>query len=481
MNGSRIVRFTVGGLTRAICLLACGVVGPGLSVRASAATGTDEEQIFKLREVSVFERNETRFLRGQSAVCRDVPDSEVMAYPRFASEKPVYGSVRFAGKPSDSSSDVLWYFAVDESRGTGKGYDRFHFDLDRDLDLRNDAVLKPQSRPPEAGRLSYSSIKQQVLFDFLSVPFAFGPDSIRPVELMPRLTISAYGKEEYRQVTFVRTRLYEGDIKVADKPFRALLGNDYAVLGPLDSPDTALVLMPKDDPGRPAFRWWGGDRLKAVHQIQNEWFTFGASPIGDRLIVRPYRGDLGIFGVGPGGRPLDKADVTGSLEAQDRAAPIGTVLVDGSLVPVQQCRIPVGDYLPNYLTVQLGRLRLSLSENYHSDGKPRDRGGRPRVYGMTVRKDRPYVLDFSGPPDVMFASPAKDQRIKVGDELQVKAVLVDPKLDIMIRGLDDTSRKTNRTADGQTLGYEQFVALDPKVVIRRVSGAQVAEGVMPFG
>ena len=86
------------------------------------------------------------------------------------------------------------------------------------------------------------------------------------------------------------------------------------------------------------------------------------------------------------------------------------------------------------------------------------------------------MLDFSNKPDVMFASPAKDQRVKAGDELQVKAVLVDPKLDFMIRGLEDTTRpKATPESRGRNF------SLDPKVLITRANGEKVAEGVMPFG
>ena len=116
-----------------------------------------------------------------------------------------------------------------------------------------------------------------------------------------------------------------------------------------------------------------------------------------------------------------------------------------------------------------------------SDGKPRERGDRPAVYGITIRKDKPFVLDFSNKPDVMFASPAKDQRVKLGSSLEVKAVLVDSNLDMMIRDLDDTTRKQTKDADGKPLGYERNLSLDPQVIITRANGEKVAEGVMPFG
>jgi hypothetical protein len=119
------------------------------------------------------------------------------------------------------------------------------------------------------------------------------------------------------------------------------------------------------------------------------------------------------------------------------------------------------------MTVQFGRLRITLSDNYHSDGRRRDLPGRARVYGIKIRKDKPFVLDFSNKPNVLFASPAKDQTFKPGDEVAMAAVLVDPVLDIMIRNLDDTTQGNQ--------------SLDPIVTITDASGKEVYTGKMPFG
>src|ERR1019366_9728596 len=108
-------------------------------------------------------------------------------------------------------------------------------------------------------------------------------------------------------------------------------------------------------------------------------------------------------------------------------------------------------------------LSIAASHNYHSDGKPRDRGDRAAVYGITIRKDKPFVLDFSNKPDVMFASPAKDLRVKLGESLQVKAVLIDPKLDMMIRRFEDTTPKRTKPSAGQDAGDQRPVSLDPQV------------------
>ena len=140
--------------------------------------------------------------------------------------------------------------------------------------------------------------------------------------------------------------------------------------------------------------------------------------------------------------------------------------------------------LPSYVTIEFGHLRLGISQNYHLDGKPRGADGSNWVYGIKIRKQEPFVWDFSNPPDVMFASPAKDQTFHRGDSIDVKAVLIDPKLGIMIRDLVDSTRKEKKSLDvggGRTESYETNVSLDPTVTITNAAGKQVAEGLMPFG
>jgi hypothetical protein len=471
-------RFSAGKLKLIPGLLVGGLIGIGLAFRILSAGETNQNITFKLREVSVFDAGKDRFMRGQMCRCQDKPFPEVKNYPAFTSQAPIFGSVRFGASADQTNSGLLFCFAVDESRGTGKGYDRLYFDGNRDLDLRNDPVAKPQQHPPDHGYApNFSGIKAKATFDFLKVNL--GTNGGRPnlVEIMPRLLLTGDEKQTYRFMFFVRTRLFEGDIQIAGEKFHVQLGNDYLISPSLDFPGTALVLSG----GKTYFDWWGGDRLSAMHKVNGRFFSFSVSPAGDELTVHPYQGDLGTFEIGPGTRTLTNLGVSGSFEARDWAVPVGGDIKDGRPVKVSRCQVPVGDYLPEYLTLQFGRLQIALSQNYHSEGKRQSRAGRPIVYGITIRKDRPFVFDFSNKPDVMFTSPTDSQRVKPGDTLMVAAVLTDPKLDIMIRRLEDTSHKQTKDAEGKALGYQRSLSLDPKVIITRANGEKVAEGVMPFG
>ena len=233
-------------------------------------------------------------------------------------------------------------------------------------------------------------------------------------------------------------------------------------------PGTDFCLIPKNNPQNYP-RWLGAKRLNSTHAIGGKYYSFAKTPEGNKLLVRTYEGDFGTFKVGAGGRDIQEITIQGSLRSEDTAVAVGVELERGWPKPAKSCRLPVGDYLPAYLTITFGRLSISVSKNYYADGQGRRPSNRPPIYGIKIREDKPYVFDFSNKPDVIFAKPAKDQRVKLGQELKVEAVLIDPELDIMIRRLYDTEQKPRR------------VSLDPKVVITRADGEKVAEGVMPFG
>jgi len=485
-----------------------------------------EQLAFNLEEISIFDIDEQivgRFVRGHVSNCEEQPKTDVEIYPIFKSKKPLYGSVWFANKDNNINSGIQYHFAIDESAGTGKGYDRLYFDLNRDLYLTDDTLCKSLQNPPDGAELDYEWIEQQTCFDYLNVNFDFGSNTRRPLEIMPRLTISQKG---YSTLAFVTTEAHKSEIELAGKNYTAYLGHNYQIPGWFDCPSTALHLIPKDDKSRRP-SWWGADQLKGIHKIKRTYYCFSATPAGDKLFVRPYKGDFGTLRIGSGWRLVFKKKMNGSLISKDQALAVGKGLDHGWPKDTRSCRLPVGDYLPAMLNIKLGSMRLDISDNYHSDGKPRDKGGNPSVYGIKIRKNKPFVLNFSNKPDVIFASPAADLCLKPGDNLDVKAVLVDAELDIMIRDLKVKASHADSLlpvklsiiilflpgvlwlllpklrqryrfipaistlgavaliallislpALGPKSGYDDIV---PRVLITRTNGEKVAEGAMPFG
>ncbi len=398
-----------------------------------------KELVFELDEVSAFEVPEELhwyFVSGQPADCNEQPYSNVKKYPAFKSDKPLYGLVQLPSEFHRKASGSLYHFAIDESRGTGQGYDLLYFDLNRDLNLTNDTPRSRQDSPPGGAILEASWIKQQICFHCINVPFDFGLQGSRQLELLPRLVLR---EDENPILTFVTTTARKGKIQIAGHKYDVWLGHNRRVSGSFDRPSTGLHLIPDGDLNRLTVRdpiW-----LMFVRKIGRIHYYFSATPSGNRLIVQPYQGKYGTFKIGSGNRNFRKMNMSGYIRSGkegmiDTFVPVGGKPNKwGEFKGVHSCKVPVGDYSPG-LEVYLDRLHLSISQNIHSDGQRSGRLEGPYEFGIKIREDRPFVLDFSGKPEVLFTAPARGHRIRLGEQLNVEAVLTDPKLDIMISDLE---------------------------------------------
>jgi hypothetical protein len=541
LSNRRRAMFPKHATVIALCLSACAALAARAAEEVKpAAAVSDQERVFPLQEVSAFkydrQQNPNAFylLRGQAAQLSTEPDKQIKTYPQLRSKRPYYGKVTLGQTGEEPKSGVEYHFVLDESGekpaepkpsggppqgpkppekkslldalaasllGTtaakdspqpdvppGPGpitYDRLYLDANRDLDLTNDPVIRPMAAPPAQAVAFGGRSKQTVVYEWLAIPLDFGPALGRqPFRLLPRLTIDQYEGKDYAALCFIAAVAREGRIQIGSRAYDALLAQPYLISGRFDTPSTGLYLTPVQEPKRTE-SWWGAEQLSAMRRVDGKYYTTSVTPTGDQMTVKRYEGDFGTFRLGPAHRDLKKLSMRGSLRSATAAVAVGDFdhSPSADAEAEKEFRLPVGDYMPSYLHIEFGRLQISLSDNYHSDGRPRDMG-RPRLYAIQLRKDKPFVFDFSNKPEVMFASPAREQTFKPGDEVRVAAVLTDPGLGIMIRGLNDTSRKQKETykfGDGKEQSYDRPLALDPTVTITNSSGKRVAEGKLPFG
>ncbi len=459
------------------CVLLCA----GDPCGAANASG---KIVVPLTEVSVLDAGDIggNLLRGQWEQCGPRPSTDVKAYPKLASDKPLFGTITVGRDERKPDAGAGFHFAVDATEGPGKPYDRLYVDVNRDLDLTNDAPRAYWKDSPE--KLHFYAQYDERCFERTRISIPTENGGTATFEVIARLINlgNEVPEQSRHMLSAVCATARKGSFKLGGAEYTAVLGQDYILTGRYDNRATVLLVTRKDDPSS-APSWWEGDRLLAMHKLGGTFYRFEATPAGDTLTITPYTGDMGIFEIGKGGRTLDTLECAGSFMTDGYAVAVGGDLENGWPKPAARASIPVGDYLPNYLTVTYGRLQITLSRNYYGDGTPQI-DPQKRVYGIAVRKDKPFVFDFGAKPVVFFTQPAKEARVKRGETLQVTALLVDPTLDIMIRGLVDRTKtkKVEFTGpDGQKGSYEQQLSLDPTVVIRRAGGEKAAEGVMPFG
>jgi hypothetical protein len=447
--------------------------------QAASATAPAERIVVSLEKIDAMKAgDEVDLVRGHLTPCETQPATDVK-YPAFKGSNPLYGQAEFDRKYIDDKEGIRFAFAIDRPGQTGKGQERLYFDLNQDGDLTNDPFVKPMKDPPEWSRYKGEELTE-VIFNYLAIQFDHGsPSGKQPFVVLPCLNT---WRQEHSDLCLIATEARKGKFKIGSKGFAVYLSQTYTISGRYDRPFTRLRLVPDGQSGR-RYGWWGGDRLSGMHVIEGSLYQFSATTKGDKLFVEPYGGEFGLLRAGVGQRKIEKAMMRGSLMSESRGVAIGPVTDDGWPEETAEASIPVGDYTPEMLDVRLGRLAVDISNNYHTDGTPRKRDGRI-VYGIKIRKDQPFVFDFANKPDMLFACPARDKVLHPGEEINIQAVLIDPVLDTMIRGLTDTTRKQKKEqvdGEGRTFSYEQDLSLDPTVVVTDADGKRVAEGVMPFG
>ena len=421
-------------------------------------------------------RDKKTLLVGSGDNWETVPDRAVKSYPELKSSRALYGQIAFGKGRTEPPEGKAFHCVVDESGGTGKGYDRLYFDANGDLDLTNDPVLVAASSP------WYSRDGRTTPFQPLTISFDFGPDfGERPVQILPRLTELGQSGNSRVGLSFVVPDARGGSIQIGRQRYNALIGQLLLVTGRFDKPTTALHLTPR---GRfshlVGWQSWNGETLASFHCIDGKLYTIAATPTGDMLKVRRYRGELGKLRIEPGQRKITDLRMCGWLATETMKFPIGQMAHNGeSLEMVRECEVPAGDYSLSQMECRYGRLAFKLSPNHFRDGNRREAMERPGPRAIKIRKDQTFVLNFSNRPEIVFASPARGQSFKAGDEVVVATVLTDPVLGSMIRDLDYASRKESRKNGDRAVKWD--ASLVPTVKILDAAGKTVASGTMPFG
>jgi hypothetical protein len=433
-----------------------GLLSVALAYGAENPGGTGK--VYSLEEVSVFDYTgpaRSELQSGQPTTdCGDAP-AEGVAYPAFQSKKPIYGTVLFDLSLFDPRAGLRYYFAIDESAGAG--YDRLYFDVNHDSDLTNDAAVGLAKDPP-AG---LGNMPGSVLFENLRVNLDYGPGhGVFAQTVMPRLMKS--GENAY--VFFTAPTARKGKIQLGSQEVELVLGQVHTITGRYDGPMTGAFLTGTEE-APPFLGYW--------RFMNGTFHRLSATPAGDKVTVAPYAGPFGVLETGTGGRNMAPPTIEfGWISSRDAFLDIGDCSrKDGKL------SLPVGDYRPFRMAVRYGQRRLGLSVDTAQLG----RNDAPVVFPLTIRQDKPFVLDFSEKPEVVFKNPPAGNRLKTGQMVSVEATLCDVRTGTMIAALEDTTKKTGSTKLPNGRDLDMFESVAPAVKITNSSGQTVAEGSMPFG
>jgi hypothetical protein len=197
--------------------------------------------------------------------------------------------------------------------------------------------------------------------------------------------------------------------------------------------------------------WLGSERLRALHQIGDQFWRLSTTPSGSQLIVEPYAGGLGTIEIGLAGQPPQSATFDGSLFARDKAVAVGEPGQSGACRGVRTWKVPAGDYAPRTLSIYCGSSIFWIAGD-DSSGAMSARRGTASAYPWRIRENEIFTLEFADKPEILFASPPEGARLRPGAELKVVPVVVDPKLNARIQGLRVQPRGLLPPASSAALG-----------------------------
>lgn len=426
-------------------------------------------KIFPLEEISLQDCPEPARTRLQAGLyareCGNTPLAGI-TYPKFKSNKPIYGAATFDLSLFDPQAGLRYGWAIDESGGTGTGYDRFYFDLNRDSDLTNDAPVTVMKEPPAGLGQDPATARfgKTILFEKIQVRLDYGPEGVWTQTVIPRLRhLGDIG--DHSSMSFVAPTARKGKIVVGSEEVEVVLGQSFTISGRYDRPMTSVFLTGQNE-SVPFVGYW--------RKVNGAFCKLSPSPAGDKVSVEPYAGQVGTLELNAGARGTAVLSLEG-----------GYVLSKDSIIDLTTCKgedgkwtIPVGDYRPFNWFLRCGQRRIVLRPD---DPQAGPKTAPPAVFALHVRAGRPCTFALTEKPHVAFRIPGAGYRLKVGDTMNAEAVLLLPRTGAMIVALDDLTKKTQtiKTPDGRD--FDIYASVDPTVKIANAAGQTVAEGKMPFG
>jgi hypothetical protein len=503
--------------------------------------GNAEE--FVLEDVPVFrDPNSTRIdpqlemmryrvAQHRTVGCEMTPRPNVI-YPRLYSPHPLYGSL-----PPANVGEKELHFVLDKSAppaeetedqsgaaevrqladlpagstrapaGVKQEYDLLYVDRNADGDLTNDPPLRPLKEPPML-LATMTGNRSIVVFDYLEIPSSDESSSeVQSRRFVPWLTATVRpgfpGFAPFpsqlpgtpfaggapmtgvprTQLVLTPATVRTGRVRLGDTWYQAILGSS------MGGSTGQLMVRPEAvanaSPSRPS--GWQTIPL-GRHQAADGFYEVALNSAGNRISVRPYRGPMGEFRLDPGDRQVERFGASGMLRTSTGgAAWIGEPGNYYSDERPRSCQLPVGDYGLVSLRVACGDLLVSLSPNSQRAPLPGAAANAAAAFPIAIREDQPFGLRLGDRPTLVFLGPPANanQVFRRGTTVSIRALLVDPTLNCMIRGLNDTTNKlqerTYPTPDGQSRTVPVYASLVPRVSITNSSGKVVANGLMPFG
>lgn len=220
--------------------------------------------------------------------------STLKGAPKLASTKAKYFACRFDGSGDDGCLVVI----LDESKGTGKGYDTAYVDVDRNWDLSDD---KP---------ITFATPKsyRQIYTDEFSMPLRQREDGGKVSERAVQARLTIYGDgSNYIQATVTRKGAWKGTVDsskgkiecaVIDTSCNGISGEAEQFKddgNPSNEGD--YIFFDTNGAGGVIPYPYGshGAMLYRVTKVGSKFYNITVNNLGDKVTIAPYTGEMGTL------------------------------------------------------------------------------------------------------------------------------------------------------------------------------------------
>jgi hypothetical protein len=389
--------------------------------------------------------------------CTEDRDKNVIRYPRFASEHPLYGYM-----PLPEAQGARRCFALDESKGTGTGYDRLYFDANANLDLTDDSPL------------AASGIGATVFFEDVAVPAQYdSPTGAKDYRVTPCLTAQRY-------IGFFPATVRQGRVRIGGRSYAVTLSR-CGLSGRYD--DECQITL-KSSP-RFMFGSLKGKLLNYVEAEegsfvpgqmichQNRWHRLAVTALGDRITVTPWTGKVGAFEVSSALGPSTAiANLSSSDTIIQTTAPDS--VYDFRTQEAASVQVPEGDYKLDSILVEVGNYFVTLAANSANKSTYGYWKAPGPDYAVPIREHMPFTFALPGKAAFAFGTPDENARLRPGGQMTVRAFLTLPGTNLCVEALQD------KTAFAKTGGTVFGGMFDMNVAVTGPSGNLLAQGAVPL-
>ena len=225
--------------------------------------------------------------------CESKKDEEVRKLmtniPKLGSEKAKYLAFKF---DSDDAKGLLLAI-LDESHGTGTGYDTVYFDRNRNTDLSDDEPVKL----PRQGSFTYTYSKwaDSVLYHVNQTDKTY----------LASVRLQYYRNPNYESIDLQRNGAWRGKIASNKGPIDCIYTPGYDLSDPFGKKTTRIdvygsgigdnIYIDTNGYGK-AMAYYGGPhriRLDVPARVAYRYYDIDVSKTADKITIKPYTGKLG--------------------------------------------------------------------------------------------------------------------------------------------------------------------------------------------